>query len=87
MTSEEAWHGTNINVSFFRVFGSHIWAFISKNKKKALDRKGQPLIFVGYFEDIKDYYIVYFTTHDVFFIHMLSFMRELFLMILLLFYA
>jgi hypothetical protein len=55
MTLEEAWTHVNPYVSTFRVFGSPTWALILDEKHKAMEKKRQPLIFVGYYEDMKSY--------------------------------
>lgn len=55
MTTKEAWTHVNLNVSSFIVFGSPTWALISYEKHKAMEKKSQPLIFVGYCDDMKAY--------------------------------
>jgi len=55
MTLEEAWRHVKPDVSTFRVFGSPSWALTPVEKCKDMDKKIQPLIFVGYFEDMKSY--------------------------------
>lgn len=67
MTPKEAWSGTKLDVSYFRVFGIHSQTFISKIKHKALEKKSKPLIFVGYSEDMKAYRFIDINTHDIFF--------------------
>ena len=67
ITPEEAWSGIKLDVSSFQVFGSYAWAHIPKKKRKALDKKSTPLIFVGYYGDMKAYRLIDPATHDVFF--------------------
>lgn len=38
---EEAWSRINLDVSFFRVFGSEVWAFILDGQCKEMDKKSQ----------------------------------------------
>jgi len=54
-TPEKAWCHVKHDVSTFRVFGSLAWALIPVEKHKAMEKKSQPLIFVGYCEDMKAY--------------------------------
>ena len=67
MNPEQAWSGTKPDVSCFRVFSSHAWAFILKTKHKDLDKKSKPLIFVSYCEDMKAYRLIDLDTHDLLF--------------------
>ena len=55
ITPEEAWTHVKPDVSFFRVFCSLAWALIPSEEHKAMEKKSQPLIFVGYCEDMKEY--------------------------------
>jgi hypothetical protein len=66
-TPEEAWSHVKPDVSTFRVFGSPAWALIPVEKRKAMEKKSQPLIFVGYCEDIKAYRLFEPITKEVFF--------------------
>jgi hypothetical protein len=56
------------DVSAFILFGSPTWALIPVEKRKAMEKKSQPLIFVGYYEDIKAYRLFEPITKEVFFI-------------------
>jgi hypothetical protein len=67
MTPEEAWTHVKPNVSTFRVFGSPTWALIPDEKHKAMEKKSQPLIFVGYCEDMKAYRLFDPISKDVLF--------------------
>ena len=67
MTPEESWSHVKPYVSTFRVFGSASWALIPNEKRKALEKKSQPLIFVGYCEDMKAYRLFDPITKDVLF--------------------
>jgi hypothetical protein len=67
MTPEEAWSHVKPDVSTFRVFGSVAWALIPNEKCKAMEKKSQPLIFVGYCEDMKAYRLFDPITNDVLF--------------------
>ena len=67
MTPEEAWSHVKPDVSTFKVFGSVAWALIPNEKRKALEKKSQPLIFVGYCEDMKAYRLFDPITKDVLF--------------------
>ena len=55
ITSEEAWTHVKPDVSFFRLFGSLAWDLTLGEKRKDMEKKSQPLIFVGYCEDMKAY--------------------------------
>jgi hypothetical protein len=55
MTLEEDWIHVKIDVSTFRVFGSPTWVLILYEKHQFREKKIQPLIFVGYCEDMKAY--------------------------------
>jgi hypothetical protein len=54
-TQEEAWTHVNPNVSTFRIFGSATWALIPDEKWNTMEKKRQPLICIGYYEDMKAY--------------------------------
>jgi hypothetical protein len=66
-TPEESWSHVKPDDSSFRVFGSPAWALIPVKKHKAMEKKSQPLIFVGYCEDIKAYRLFEPITKEVFF--------------------
>ena len=55
MSPQEAWTHVKPDVSTFCVFGSEAWAFILDAQWKSIERKSQPLIFFGYYEDVKEY--------------------------------
>jgi hypothetical protein len=55
ITPEESWSSIKPDVSHFCVFGSEAWAHIPDAKHKALERKSEKCIFVGYFEYAKGY--------------------------------
>ena len=55
MTHEEDWSHVKPNVSSFKVFGSTTYAFVPNAQRKAMEWKSRPLIFVGYYEDVKAY--------------------------------
>ena len=67
MTLEESWSHFKLGVSTFKIFGSAAWALIPNEKHKALENKSQPLIFVGYCEDMKAYKLFDPITKDVLF--------------------
>lgn len=67
ITPEEAWTHVKLDVSFFRVFVSPAWALIPGEKCKAMEKKSQPLIFVGYCEDMKAYRLFDPSLKDVLF--------------------
>jgi len=54
MTLEEAWTHVNIDVSTFRAFVGPSQALILHENCKAMEMNIQPLIFVGYYKDIKE---------------------------------
>jgi hypothetical protein len=41
-----------------RIFGSHAWAHIPSEKRKALDPHSTPCIFLGYPDDVKGYKLI-----------------------------
>jgi hypothetical protein len=47
MTPFEAWSSNKLEVTHFLVLGSHAWAQIPFEKRKALDPHSIPCIFVG----------------------------------------
>ena len=67
MTLEKAWTHVKPNVSPFREFGSTAWDLILDEKHKAMEKKSQPLIFVGYCEDMKAYRLFDPSSKDVLF--------------------
>ena len=58
ITPKEAWTKIKPDVSHFCVFGTIAWAHILDKKRKALHRKSEKFIFVGYFEYVKGYRII-----------------------------
>jgi len=48
ITPEEAFYGRNPYVSKFHVFGSIIYCYVSKDRKKKLEPTTKRGIFVGY---------------------------------------
>lgn len=67
MTLEESWIHVKPDVSTFKVFGSAAWALIPNEKREALKKKSQPLIFVGYCEDMKENRLFDLVTKNVLF--------------------
>ena len=67
MTLEEAWTHVKLDVSTFRIFGSEALTFILDAQRKAMERKSQPLIFVGQYEDVKAYRLFYSDSREVLF--------------------
>ena len=67
MTPKEAWTHVKPDVSTFCIFGSEAWAFIPDAQRKAMERKSQPLIFVGYYEDVKVYKLFDSNSREVLF--------------------
>jgi hypothetical protein len=67
MTPEESCRHIKPYVSTFRVFDNVAWELIQNEKRKAMDKKVQPLIFVGYYEDMKAYRLFDPITNDVLF--------------------
>ena len=59
MTPFEAWSGCKYEVTHFRLFGSHAWALITSEKRKALNPQGTACIFMGYPDDVKGYRLIY----------------------------
>ena len=58
ITLEEAWNTIKLHTNHVCVFGSVAWAHIPDEKRKDLQPKSEKCIFVGYFEDVKDYRIL-----------------------------
>ena len=67
VTPEEAWSKCKPRVDHFRVFGSPAWAHIPDEKRKAMEKKSEPCIFVGYCEDVKAYRLLVPGTQEVIF--------------------
>jgi hypothetical protein len=57
-TPYEAWSGLKPEVTHFRIFGSHAWAQIPSEKRKALDPQSTECIFVGYPDNVKGYRLI-----------------------------
>jgi hypothetical protein len=57
-TPYEAWSGLKLEVTHFRIFGSHAWAHIPSKKRKALDPQTIECIFVGYPKCVKGYRLI-----------------------------
>ena len=55
MTPDEAWTHVKLDLSSFRLFSSPTWALILDEKHKTMEKKCQPLILIGYYEDMKAY--------------------------------
>jgi len=66
-TLEEAWNHVKLDVSTFRVFGSPAWALIPGEKRKDMEKRSEPLIFVGYYEDMKAFRLFDPISKDVLF--------------------
>jgi hypothetical protein len=52
-TPYEAWSSLKPKVTHFHIFGSHAWAWIPFEKRKALDPHSTECIFVGYPDGVK----------------------------------
>jgi hypothetical protein len=52
---QEAWTRMKHNVSYLNFFGCVTYAHVSDEMRKKLDNKGNKCIFIGYFEDTKEY--------------------------------
>ena len=65
ITLEEAWSSIKPDVSHFRFFGSDAWDHIPDAKHKALEPKSEKCIFVGYFEDVKEYRLIQHKSKNV----------------------
>lgn len=65
-TPFEALFGFKPRVSHLRIFGSKVYAHISKADRKKLDRKALKCIFVGYGTEFKAYKLFNPMTHKVF---------------------
>jgi hypothetical protein len=57
-TPYEAWSGLKSKVTHFHIFGSHAWACIPSEKRKALDPQRTECIFVGYPDGLKGYHLI-----------------------------
>jgi hypothetical protein len=65
MTPFEAWKGDKPDVTHFHIFGSHTWAHIPSEKRKQLDPRSTPCIFVGYLDDVKGYRLIDPSTYQL----------------------
>ena len=45
-------------MAHFRIFGSHAWAWIPSEKRKALDPQRTECVFVGYPDGVKGYILI-----------------------------
>jgi len=54
-TSQEAWTGRKLDVSHLRVFDCKAFAHILYEKKRKLESKSMPCVFLGYCEGTKAY--------------------------------
>jgi hypothetical protein len=57
-TPYKAWSGLKPEETHFHIFGSHAWAQIPSEKRKALDPHSTECIFVGYPDGVKGYRII-----------------------------
>jgi hypothetical protein len=57
-TPYEAWSGLKLEVTHFCISGSHAWARIPSEKRKALDPQRTKCIFVGYPDSVKGYILI-----------------------------
>jgi hypothetical protein len=57
-TPYKAWSGLKPEVTHFHIFGSHAWAQIPSEKRKALDPQSTQCIFVGYPNGVKGYWLI-----------------------------
>jgi hypothetical protein len=57
-TPYEAWSGLKPEVTHIHIFGSHAWARIRFEKRKALDPQSTECIFVGYLNGLKGYHLI-----------------------------
>ena len=48
MVPEEAWSGSKPSVKHFKIFGSLCYKHVLDQRRKKLDDKSEPMIFVGY---------------------------------------
>jgi hypothetical protein len=72
-TPYEAWSGLKLEVTHFHIFGSHAWARIPSEKKKALDPQRTKCIFVGYPNDVKGYQLIYLSSDQLIIEHSVQF--------------
>jgi hypothetical protein len=71
---QESWTSMKHNVVHLKVFGSFAYAHVPYELRKKLDKKGQKHVFVGYYEDTKEYKLYdpiarkFIINHDVQFV-------------------
>ena len=65
MTPEEVWSGHKPSDGHQTVFGCNSWAYIPKEKRRAMDMLSKPCIFVGCPKDVKGYRLLHFDTHEL----------------------
>lgn len=62
---EEVWTGKKVDVSHLRIFGCLGYRLIPKAKRRKLDMKTEPMIFIGYPDNQKGYRLMNPKTHEV----------------------
>ena len=55
MTPEDSWAYVKPNVSYLKVICSQASVLIPYENHNSMEKKSQPLFFVGYYEDMKAY--------------------------------
>jgi hypothetical protein len=69
--------GNKPEVTHFCVFGSHAWAWIPSEKRKALDPQSIACIFVGYPDGVKGYRLIDPSTDQLIIEHSVQFEESL----------
>jgi hypothetical protein len=64
-TPYEAWSSLKSEVTHFCIFGSHAWAQIPSEKRKALDPESTECIFVGFPEGVKGYRLIDLSSYQL----------------------
>jgi hypothetical protein len=64
-TPIEGWTGRRPDLAHFRIFGSECFAFVADSKRKDLDPKSIPCVFLGYSQDRKAYRLLKKGTNQV----------------------
>ncbi len=64
-TPEESWIATKLDVSHLRVFGCKTFAHIPDEKRRKLESKSIPCVFLGYCEGIKAYRLMCLETKRI----------------------
>jgi hypothetical protein len=72
-TPYKTWSGLKLEVTHFRIFGSHAWAWIPSKKRKALDPQSIECICFGYPNGVNGYRLIDLSSDQLIIEHSVQF--------------